>query len=84
MITANDLSGPNVLAVPINLNLSVVTSNLTLTWPAYGIGFAAQSSPTLGTGAVWSPMGGSPTLGSNVWRLTVPMTNSATFIRLVR
>jgi arabinan endo-1,5-alpha-L-arabinosidase len=84
MITANDLSGPNVLAVPINLNLSVVTSNLTLTWPAYGIGFAAQSSPTLGTGAVWSPMGGSPTLGSNVWRLTVPMTNNATFIRLVR
>ncbi len=84
MIAANGLAGPNVLAVPINLNLSATASNITLTWPAYGIGFTAQSSPTLGTGAVWSPIGGSPTLGSNVWRLTVPMTNSATFIRLVR
>jgi len=83
-IAVNEVSGPNVLAVPINLNLSMAVSNITLTWPAYGIGFTAQSSPMLGAGAVWSPIGGSPTLSSNQWRLTLPATNNTTFIRLVR
>jgi len=70
--------------MPINLNLSMAVSNLTLTWPAYGIGFTAQSSPTLGASATWSPVAGSPTLASNQWRLTLPASNSITFIRLVR
>ena len=83
-IAGNELSGPNVLAMPINLNLSMAVSNLTLTWPAYGIGFTAQSSPTLGASATWSPVAGSPTLASNQWRLTLPASNSITFIRLVR
>jgi Glycosyl hydrolases family 43/Concanavalin A-like lectin/glucanases superfamily len=83
-IALNDQSGPNVLAVPIRLGISTATSNITLTWPSYGIGFTAESSPVLGANAVWFPLGGSPTLGSNVWKLTLPMTNHATFIRLIR
>ena len=83
-LAANSLAGPNALALPIRLNMSAAASNLTLTWPAYGIGFTAQSSPVLGANALWSPVGGSPTLSSNQWWLTLPMTNSTTFIRLTR
>ena len=83
-LAANGVAGPNALALPINLGISAAASNLTLTWPAYGIGFTAQSSPVLGANAVWSPVGGPPTLSSNQWRLTLPMTNSTTFIRLIR
>ncbi len=83
-LAASDLAGPNALALPISLGMSATASNLTLTWPAYAIGFTAQSSPALGANAVWSPIGVSPALGNNVWRLTLPMTNNAVFIRLVR
>jgi len=80
----NGRFGPNVLAVPINLNLAATASNMVLTWPAYGIGFNAQASPALGANASWSPLGGVPTLGNNQWRLTLPATNGTTFIRLIR
>jgi len=83
-LAANDLAGPNALALPISLGMSAAASNLTVTWPSYGLGFTAESSPTLGASAVWSPVVGSPTLISNQWWLTLPMTNNTTFIRLVR
>lgn len=82
-VTANVQSGPDALAVPISLNLSAA-SNITLTWPSYGIGFTAETSPALGTNAAWSPIGISPALNSNQWQLTLPITNNATFIRLIR
>ncbi len=83
-ITADDRSGPNVLALPINLGVSTAASNIVLTWPSYGIGFTAQSSPALGANALWTTLSGLPTLGSNQWRLTLPATNNTTFIRLIR
>ena len=83
-LAANNLAGPNALALPLSLGMSAAASNLTVTWPSYGTGFTAESSPTLGAGAVWSPVGGSPTLINNQWQLTLPMTNNTTFIRLVR
>lgn len=83
-LAANDLAGPNALALPISLGLSAAASNLSVTWPSDGIGFTAQSSLALGASAVWSPVVGSPTLVSNQWWLTLPMTNHTTFIRLVR
>jgi len=82
-MAANVQSGPNALAVPLSLNLSAA-SNITLTWPSYGIGFTAETSPALGANAVWSPINVSLTLNSNQWLLTLPMTNNTTFIRLVR
>ncbi|HUA38161.1 MAG TPA: family 43 glycosylhydrolase [Candidatus Sulfopaludibacter sp.] len=83
-LAANNLAGPNALTLPINLSMSAAASNLTLTWPSYGIGFSAQTSSTLGTNALWSPVGGSPILNSNQWWLTLPATNNPTFIRLIR
>jgi hypothetical protein len=83
-LAANNLAGPNALALPISLSMSAAASNLTLTWPSFGIGFTAQSSPALGANAVWSPVGGSPILSSNQWWLTLPAMNNPTFIRLAR
>jgi hypothetical protein len=83
-IAANVRSGPDVLALPINLGVSAAASKITLTRPSYGIGFTTESSPTLGTNAVWSPVSSSPTLGNDLWQLTLPMTNNTTFFRLIR
>lgn len=83
-IAANDRFGPNVLALPISLGVSAVASNIALTWPSYAVDFTAESSPTLGANALWSPVSGLPTLGNNQWRLTLPATNNTTFIRLIR
>ena len=83
-IAADVRAGPDTLAIPVNLNESVAGSTVTLTWPAYGIGFTAQSSPVLGPNAVWSPAGGVPVLNNNRWQLTLPVAGNTTFIRLVR
>ena len=83
-IAANNRSGPNLLALPINLGVSGAVSNITLTWPSYGIGFTAESSPIPGANALWSPISSLPMLGNNQWRLTLLATNSTTFIRLIR
>jgi hypothetical protein len=83
-IAADDRSGPNYLALPISLGMSTVASNITLTWPSYAVGFTAESSPTLGANALWSLVSGLPTLGTNQWQLTLPVTNKTTFIRLIR
>jgi hypothetical protein len=83
-IAANDQFGPNVLALPISVAVSSVASNITLTWPSYAVGFAAESSPTLGANALWSPLSRLPTLSSNQWQLTSPATNNAIFFRLIR
>ncbi|HYA79050.1 MAG TPA: LamG domain-containing protein, partial [Candidatus Nitrosopolaris sp.] len=83
-IAANVRSGPDALAQPINLGVSAAASQITATWPSYDVGFTAESSPTMGVNAVWSPVSGSPMLSNNLWQLTLPATNSTTFIRLIR
>jgi hypothetical protein len=83
-ITADFRFGPNALAVPVDLGLSMASSNIVLSWPSYAIGFTAQSSPALGANALWSPVSRPPTLSSNLWQVTVPRTNTTTFYRLIR
>jgi hypothetical protein len=83
-IAANNQFGPGVTALPVSLAVSAVASNITLTWPSYAAGFAAESSPTLGANALWSSVSGSPALGSNLWQLTLPATSKAAFFRLIR
>ena len=83
-IAANNQFGPGVTALPVSLAVSAVASNITLTWPSYAVGYAAESSPALGANALWSTVSGLPTLASNQWQQTLPATNTATFIRLIR
>jgi hypothetical protein len=76
--------GPNIATTPIGLNVFGTRSNINLTWPSYGIGYTVQSTPTLGVNPAWSPVIGAPVLSNNLWQLTLPRTNSARFIRLIR
>jgi hypothetical protein len=83
-IAVNDQFGPNVTALPISLGISNAGPSIALIWPSYAVGFTAESSPTLGTNALWSPISSLPMLGNNQWQLTLPVTNNTTFIRLIR
>jgi hypothetical protein len=83
-IAANNQFGPGATSLPISLAVAAGVSNITLSWPSYAVGYAAESSPTLGASALWSSVSGSPTLASNQWRQTLPATNKATFFRLMR
>jgi hypothetical protein len=83
-ITADTQLGPNIATVPVGLNISGIGSNINLTWPSYGIGYTVQSTPALGANALWSPMNRAPMLSNNLWQLTLPGTNNASFIRLTR
>jgi arabinan endo-1,5-alpha-L-arabinosidase len=83
-MAADNRSGPDLLATPVSLGVSAAVSNVMLSWPSYGIGFTAESSPGLGANASWSPVSALPTLSNNQWRLTFPATNRTTFIRLIR
>lgn len=83
-IAANYQLGPNIATVPIGLSVSGARTNLSLAWPAYGIGYTVQSAAALGANAFWSPISTTPVLSNNVWQLTLPGTNTMNFIRLSR
>jgi hypothetical protein len=84
-IAAAQTVGPNVL-LTTNASLSVSQggNTLSLNWPVAGSGFTLESSPTLGSGAVWAPVtNASFIIGLNN-QVTVPITNTTTFFRLRR
>jgi len=83
-IAANSQLGPNIATVPVSLNLTGTRSNINLTWPSYDIGYTVESAPALGANALWSPANSIPVLSNNLWQLTLPGTNNASFIRLTR
>jgi hypothetical protein len=83
-MAANSALGPNIAMVPVGLSVSGTRSNLNLTWPSYDIGYTVESTPILSANSSWSPISSAPVLSNNLWQLTLPKTNSANFIRLVR
>jgi hypothetical protein len=74
-IAAHYAYGPNTLVSFLpQLGYSLAGSQLTLFWPTNaGSGFALKSSPVVGTGAVWSPAGGLPTVVGDNYQVTVPV-----------
>jgi len=46
-IAANNQFGPGATSLPISLAVAAGVSNITLSWPSYAVGYAAESSPTL-------------------------------------
>jgi len=82
-IALNDQYGPNALAMSVTLAQTNSVSGLNLSWPSWAVGFALQSATDL-TSSVWTTLAQAPSLSSNQWSLTVPITNAATFYRLQR
>jgi hypothetical protein len=84
-VGAAQLAGPNVLLTS-NVTLSVSQGNgtLMLRWPVAGSGFNLESSPTLGSGAVWTTVTNAPSVIGTNNQVTVPLSNSTMFFRLRR
>jgi arabinan endo-1,5-alpha-L-arabinosidase len=82
-IALNDQYGPNALAMSVTLAQTNSVSGITLSWPSWAVGFALQSATDL-TSGVWTTLAQTPSLASNQWSLTVPITNAATLYRLQR
>jgi hypothetical protein len=74
---------PSALAtVAPGLSISRSGGSVILSWPTAGGGFNLIGSPVLGAEASWQSAG-TPTIVSGTNQVTVPITNSAQFFRLV-
>jgi len=84
-LAAAQFVGPNVLLTTnVSLTSTISSGNLIMNWPVAGSGFTLVSSPTLGSGAVWTPVNLTPSIiGANNQVSVVP-TNATLFFRLQR
>jgi hypothetical protein len=57
-------------------------SNVIVSWPTNAIGYTLESSPVLGTGAVWSPVSPAPSALNMNYVVTNPITGTQQFYRL--
>jgi hypothetical protein len=73
--------GPDNLALPVSLTPSNSAPNLSLSWPSWAVGFAAQGSTNLTS---WATNGLAPALANDRWSLLISPTNAANFYRLQR
>ena len=85
-IAADYVLGPNQTlgtSTEVKLSASHSGSNTIVKWPTTSALVTLLSSPTLGAGAVWTPVA-TPLAndGSGNYQVTVPMTGSAQFFRL--
>ena len=69
---------------PLLLSAILSGSSLTLAWPGSAVGYTLQTSPMLGPGAVWVPVGVTPALAGGQYSVSVPGTGARAFYRLMR
>jgi arabinan endo-1,5-alpha-L-arabinosidase len=80
-IAVNYQFGPDALALPVTLTQSNAPTTLTLSWPAWAVGFNAEASPDL---VSWSPVISLPSLTTDRWSISLPKTNVTQMLRLKR
>jgi hypothetical protein len=83
-IAADYAAGPDALYPAVTLTLTKAGGGYTFSWPSYPAGFTLQTSPVLGNGAVWNPVGGMPVISNGWCGLTVPASGTNVFFRLSR
>jgi hypothetical protein len=86
-VAADHALGPNQFigtSLVVSLSASVSGANIIIKWPTTSALVALMSSPTLGAGAVWTPVpsGSLTTDGSGHYQISVPAAGSARFFRL--
>jgi len=69
------------LSLP-RLTITCPGTNLILTWPAAEAGWTLQSSPSLDSPMVWSPVSPGPTIVNGQNTVTTPVSGSRKFYRL--
>lgn len=88
-IAANYTAGPNTVRpslLPVarpSLQIRLEGNQVILSWPVSAQGFSLVSSPVL-PAATWSPVSGPTTTNGNEIRVTVPVTGTQQYFRLVR
>jgi hypothetical protein len=82
-VAASFANGPNTLPAPV---LQVVRSgsSVQVSWPDWAARYSLQSSSSLGAGAVWNPVSGTPVSSGGNYSLTLTPAAQAQFYRLVR
>ena len=73
--------GPDALALPVSIAQSNSPTNLSLSWPSWAVGFAAQGSSNLTN---WTTNGLASTLANDRWSLVISQTNTLNYYRLLR
>ena len=81
-VAADYAAGPDVVGVDYVLHDYASTNSLTITWGLSATNWYLQSSPTLDSGAVWSPVALTPLLQNGRYNITVPVSADAAFFRL--
>ena len=83
-IAAHFTGGPNVLVsyAPTLSIVSLLGNQLTLGWATNAGNFALKGSSVVGTGAVWNPAGGAPSVVGQDYQVTVTVGTGNQFFRL--
>jgi arabinan endo-1,5-alpha-L-arabinosidase len=81
-IIADYSVGPQALVASSMLGFTQSGSSFVFSWPASVLGFSLQTTTNLVTGP-WVTVPQGPILQANQWQLTLPLTNTAGFYRLV-
>lgn len=73
-----------LITSPLTLTVSLVDTNLVVSWPAMAIGFQLQSVPSLTTTNTWMPVTQSPLATNGQFTVSVPVSDQQAFFRLVK
>jgi uncharacterized repeat protein (TIGR03803 family) len=69
-------------ARPPQLTITLAAGNVVLTWPTNAIGFALQSTPNVGSGAIWSTNLAAPVVVNGQNAVTNTISGALQFFRL--
>ena len=72
------------ISLPPQLSIVASDSNVILTWPTNVAGLSLQSTPSLVTPVVWTPVFPTPTIVNGLNTVTNPMVIGQQFYRLIQ
>lgn len=81
-VAADYAAGPDVVGVDYVLHEFPSGNSLTITWGTTATNWLLESSPTLGSGATWTPVSNRPLLQNGRYNVTVPISSDASYFRL--
>ena len=81
-VAADFAAGPDTVGVDYVLHQYPSSNGLTITWGPSATNLVLQSSPVLGTGAVWNQVTNTPILQNGRYGVSVPISGNAAYFRL--
>jgi hypothetical protein len=81
-VLADYLAGPETIGSDFVLRASASPQGLNVSWGAGAADWILETSPALGSAAVWQTVDATPTLGNGRYSVSVPFTTEPGFFRL--